>query len=147
MRGNWSMKSIYIPGVPDVKMRPRFSRKTRRAYDPNEQAKEASIQKAQITGDQETYDQPLYVVYEFVFPRPKGHFGTGKNAGILKGSSPRHCTVPKDLDNMEKFYADSFNFTAYRDDCQIVESKAKKRYVGEGEMPFVKMDIYPLDIE
>jgi Holliday junction resolvase RusA-like endonuclease len=51
------------------------------------------------------------------------------------------------LDNLEKFYADSFNSIAYKDDCQIVESFAKKRWAGEGEVPHVKLEIYPLDID
>lgn len=141
------MKTIYIPGIPDVKMRPRFSKKTRRAYDPNGLPKEASIQKAKIAGDEEIYTRPLYVIYEFVFPRPKGHYGTGKNQAVLKGSAPKHCCSPKDLDNLEKFYADSFNCIAYKDDCQIVASKARKRWAGEGEMPHVEIQIRPLDID
>jgi len=140
------MKSIYIPGIPDVKQRPRFSRKTGRAYDPNAEKKEASIQKAKVIGDEAIYESPLYVIYEFVFPRPKNHFGTGKNQGVLKGSAPKHCCSPKDLDNLEKFYADSFNHIHYRDDCQIVESKARKRWAGEGEVPHVTLEIYPLEI-
>lgn len=137
------MKIIRIPGIPDVKMRPR-STKNGRMYDPNAQAKEASIQKAAISGDQGVYQGPLFVSFEFVFPRPKSHYGTGKNAAKLKGTAPEYCCNNKDIDNMEKFYADSFNCIAYADDCQIVESTAKKRWAEDGEMPHVTIGITQL---
>lgn len=138
------IKRIYIPGIPDVKMRPRAT-KNGRMYDPNEQAKEASIQKAQISGDQAVFTGALQVSFTFVFPRPKNHFGTGKNAGILKKAAPEYCCNQKDLDNMEKFYADSFNCIAYEDDRQIVRTSALKRWAVEEEMPGVLMEIKALE--
>lgn len=134
------MKTIYIPGIPDVKMRPR-STKRGVVFDPNAEKKEASIQKARFQGDSEIYEGPLEIDYLFIFPRPKGHFGTGKNTGLLKSSSPRFCCNPKDLDNLEKFYADSFNSIAYRDDCQIVKSSAEKRWAEGQEVPCVRINI------
>jgi Holliday junction resolvase RusA-like endonuclease len=115
-------------------------------YDPNAQAKEASIQKAQIMGAKEkVFTGALSVVFQFVFPRPKNHFRTGKNAGILKDDAPAFCCNQKDLDNMEKFYADSFNNIAYLDDRQIVETKASKRWAKGMEIPHVVMTIQALE--
>jgi len=128
-------------------MRPRFNRRSGRSYDPNAENKEASIQKAQITGETAIYKGPLSVDYLFVFPRPKGHYGTGKNSSMLKDSSPVFCCNTKDLDNMEKFYADSFNSIAYEDDRQIVRSSAVKRWAVQGEQPFVEIFISPYEVE
>ena len=36
----------------------------------------------------EPFTGPLKLEVTFFFPRPKGHFGTGKNAGILKATAP-----------------------------------------------------------
>ena len=142
-----NIKIITIPGVPDVKMRPRFNKRTGHAYDPNTGSKEASIQKATVEGETRVFTLPLTVTYLFVFPRPKSHYGSGKNASVLKPSAPRHCTNVKDLDNLEKFYADSFNFIHYEDDRQIVTSMATKRWARLGEQPFVRMSITELTEE
>ena len=138
------MKRIYIPGIPDVKFRPRFT-KNDHAYDPNAQQKEASIQKAEITFDSRVYTGPIAIGFEFVFSRPKSHYRTGKNAHLLRDNAPRHCTNKKDLDNMEKFYSDSFNCIAWNDDCQIIISKARKRWAEPGEVPHVLILAHEVD--
>jgi Holliday junction resolvase RusA-like endonuclease len=143
------MKSIYIPGVPDTKMRHRTTKRGH-VYDPNAANKEASIQKARLfVGDMTPYHGPLYVSFIFIFPRPKSHYGTGKNANVLKPHSPEYCDqVPKDVDNMEKFYCDSFNCIHYPDDKQIIKSETFKRYAsGRDEMPHVWMSIYRVPSE
>jgi len=130
------MKRIYIPGIPDTKMRPRTTKRGH-VYDPNAQAKEASIQKAELMGDRQVYTGPIEIEFSFVFPRPKSHFRTGKNAHMMRDDAPVHCVNKKDLDNMEKFYADAFNFIQWADDCQIVKSSAVKRWADGGEVPHV----------
>jgi len=147
------MKSIYIPGVPDAKMRPRTTRKGH-MYDPNAEKKEASIQKAMLTGDLEVYEGPLYVEFLFVFPRPRKHYRTGNKSHILRADAPPFfdtSTVAKDGDNMEKFYCDSFNSIHYRDDRQIVKAEHFKRWafspIGGDEIPHVQMNIYQVGPE
>jgi len=135
------MKSIYIPGIPDTKMRPRTTKRGH-VYDPNAGAKEASIQKAVLSGDQEIYTGPLAVKFVFVFPRPKKHYRTGKLAHLLRDDAPMFAhDVAKDFDNMEKFYCDSFNFIHYKDDRQFVQSESIKRWAERDETPHVKMEI------
>jgi Holliday junction resolvase RusA-like endonuclease len=138
------MKRIYIPGIPDVKVRPRFT-KNGHAYDPNAQQKEASIQKAEISGDDHIYAGPVDVEFIFVFPRPKSHYRTGKNSSLLRDNAPKYCLNKKDIDNMEKFYSDSFNCIAWADDCQIVMSSAMKRWVWAEEVPHVLIIAKELD--
>ena len=132
---------IYIPGTPDVKMRPRAT-KNGRMYDPNAQAKEASIQKAQITGNDRIFTGPMSVEFTFVFPRPRSHFRTGKFSNVLRADAPFYCVNSKDVDNMEKFYSDSFNCIAWVDDRQIVRSSAHKRWCEFGEQPHVLITAY-----
>ena len=142
------MKKIYIPGPPDVKMRPRATKKGH-VYDPNAQAKEASIQKAiLILGPSGPFIGALAVEYLFVFQRPKNHYRTGKNSHTMRDDAPYFCTVQKDLDNMEKFYADSFNSIHYLDDRQIVRhDRSEKRWAMSTEVSHVQMIINALEPE
>ena len=54
---------------------------------------------------------PVRVDIEFIMPRPKSHYGTGRNAGKIKASSPHlHSGVP-DKDNLEKTVLDALSAT------------------------------------
>ena len=87
----------------------------------------------------------LRVAFEFVFERPKSHFGTGRNAWALKSSSPAFCLSPKDLDNLEKFAMDSMNRYIYKDDRQVVELSSLKRWADNGESAHTKIMIEELE--
>ncbi len=66
----------------------------------------------------------------FLMPRPKNHYGTGKNAGKLKPSFAikRHITVP-DLDKLIRCVKDALTHVVWRDDSQCcVISYAEKVY-------------------
>jgi len=86
-------------------------------------------------------NMPVKVDIEFVFPRPKSHFGTGKNKDVLKASSPRYCTSRGngDIDKLCRSTLDGLSVSAggsvLEDDCLAVELCAKKRYVKKDELP------------
>ena len=71
---------------------------------------------------------PLEVYMRFFMPRPKNHYGTGKNSGKLKASAPEYHISTPDCDNMEKFVSDCLNGLAWEDDKQIVKSISEKIY-------------------
>lgn len=72
---------------------------------------------------------PVQVDCTFYLPRPKGHYGTGKNAGSLKDSAPKFCEVKPDLDNAIKAIWDTLTkLRFWLDDCQIVKSWSEKQY-------------------
>jgi Holliday junction resolvase RusA-like endonuclease len=71
---------------------------------------------------------PLAAHLIFYFKRPKAHYGTGKNAHILKPGVPIVHTQKKDLDNLVKFVLDALNGQAYVDDGQIIEIHSLKLY-------------------
>lgn len=64
----------------------------------------------------------------FHMPRPKGHYGTGKNATVLKLDAPRWPTGTPDLDKLVRLVGDSLTGIAWKDDSQIVVTKAAKIY-------------------
>jgi len=72
---------------------------------------------------------------EFVFPRPRSHYGTGKNADKLKPSAPLlHSTRP-DISKLLRSTEDALSNVAYQDDARIARTSAIKRYAAEGELP------------
>jgi len=86
-------------------------------------------------------DAPVSVCVTFLFSRPKGHYGTGRNADRLKPSAPRHLTSVRhgDLDKLLRSTFDGLSQSAggglIVDDSLIVEVMANKRYVEDGELP------------
>jgi Holliday junction resolvase RusA-like endonuclease len=84
----------------------------------------------------------------FVFPRPKSHYGSGKNADKLKEGAPRFHTSKPDGDNLCKAVWDCLTTLGFwRDDCQICAGEWTKVYVGFGlfTKPGCHITITPLE--
>jgi Holliday junction resolvase RusA-like endonuclease len=78
---------------------------------------------------------PLMLEVWCYFPRPAGHFGSGRNAGRLRPAAPRvPAGARTDWDNLGKLVADALQGYAYRDDGQIVDGSVHKRYA-DGRPP------------
>ena len=79
---------------------------------------------------------PALARMSFVMPRPKGHFGTGRNEGKLKGWAQDSMPVTRatgDADNLAKAVLDAAAPLTMHDDSQVIDLRAGKRYVGAGE--------------
>lgn len=81
---------------------------------------------------------PVEVQVEFRFARPAGHYGDGKNAGILKASAP---TLPTsralgDIDKLSRSTLDALTDSqVIADDSQVSRLVAIKRYATEDRKP------------
>lgn len=73
-------------------------------------------------------DGPLTGIVYFYFPRPKGHYRTGKHAGQLRPDAPMSVGGKPDLDKLLRAVGDALTGVAYRDDAQIASWVAFKRY-------------------
>jgi Holliday junction resolvase RusA-like endonuclease len=73
-------------------------------------------------------DGPLLLDLTFWVPRPKGHYGSGANAGKVRGSAPRHPAVKPDLLKLARAVEDALSGIVYRDDAQIVVEILQKAY-------------------
>jgi Holliday junction resolvase RusA-like endonuclease len=117
------MLKLFIKGTPIAKTRPVFSTKDGklRTYDKQgtEKTSYKRILKSQYKSALLTY--PICLTLLFLMPRPKSHYGTGRNAGILKSSAPAFPITGKDFDNLEKFVCDAMTGIIYEDDKQIGE--------------------------
>ena len=71
---------------------------------------------------------PLVVEITFFFVRSQSHFGTGKNAGKLKNSAPKHPAKRPDIEKLARSTNDALTGLVWKDDSQIVDLHIYKRY-------------------
>ncbi|XVV35051.1 RusA family crossover junction endodeoxyribonuclease [Streptomyces sp. CA-100214] len=65
---------------------------------------------------------PVALSLTFTMPRPRSHFGTGKNAKVVRPSAPARPAVTPDLDKLVRATCDALKTSrVYRDDAQVVE--------------------------
>ncbi len=86
---------------------------------------------AQAAGESyggELLSGPLSVEMTFYQPRPKGHYGTGRNAEMVKASAPARPTTRPDVLKLARAVEDALSGVVYRDDSQIVDEHLHKRY-------------------
>ena len=85
-------------------------------------------------------DGPLLVTVTFIFVRPASHYGTGRNAGVLKESAPDYPIGAKsgDVDKLLRAIHDAMTGVVYRDDCQVALAQPGK-YYGEPECAIVRV--------
>lgn len=126
------MIEITIPGKPIAKKRPRFARvgkfvKTYNAQE-TEEGRWILEAKEQLSEPPIPSCHGVALKLEFMMPRPKGHYGTGRNAGKLKPSAPKLHLGKPDIDNLEKFAMDCLKGLAWDDDCQVVSVHSTKYY-------------------
>jgi len=85
----------------------------------------------------------LGVTITFVMPRNKGHFGSGRNAAVLKPTAPRWHTVRPDIDKLSRAVLDALKGIAWLDDSQVVQKHVTKRYADAHEPPGAQVWIEP----
>jgi crossover junction endodeoxyribonuclease RusA len=84
----------------------------------------------------------IVVTLSFYLPRPKGHYGTGRNAGQLKASAPTCPAVAPDLDKLIRAVLDGLTEGgAWRDDGQVVSIAAGKFYADDRVAPGVLIEL------
>ena len=82
-------------------------------------------------------DEDVMAWMEFVFPRPAAHFGSGKNAAVLKPSAPHYKNTKPDKDKLERAINDALTDAGVlRDDCRVVDGGSRKFY---GPKPGVRV--------
>ena len=64
-------------------------------------------------------DAPVWVRLRVYVPRPRSHYGTGKNADKLKETAPFHPCTGKDLDKIQRAVGDAGTGIWWRDDNRI----------------------------
>jgi crossover junction endodeoxyribonuclease RusA len=76
-----------------------------------------------------SFDGPLRVELRFLLARPKGHYGSGRNAGQVRESAPLFPAARPDIDKLARSTLDGLCESGLiRDDSQIVSLHLEKRY-------------------
>ena len=74
-------------------------------------------------GEARAIASPVLLTAEFVFPRPAGHYGTGRNSAVLKASAPPYPTSRNlgDLSKLVRALEDALTDAGvWIDDSQVV---------------------------
>jgi Holliday junction resolvase RusA-like endonuclease len=72
---------------------------------------------------------PVLVEIVFFIKRPGYHYGTGRNAGVLRANAPMFVDKKPDVDKLERTVLDALKGAGvYRDDAQVARLTADKRY-------------------
>lgn len=69
----------------------------------------------------------------FHLARPKGHYGTGRNAETLKASAPSNPVTKPDVDKLLRAVLDGLKGVAYTDDSQVRPVMGDKVYALLGQ--------------
>lgn len=86
---------------------------------------------------------PLSLRVDFILPRCKGHYRTGKNIGQLRESAPSYHTGKPDLDNLIKAVKDCLTqLRIWHDDAQVCNEHVWKRY---GPVPGALIAVETID--
>lgn len=82
----------------------------------------------------ELFDGPLIADMVFSFDRPRSHFGTGRNAEVLKPSAPLAPAVAPDLSKLVRSTEDALTAIVWKDDSRVVAyGRLAKVYVGSAD--------------
>lgn len=86
---------------------------------------------AMLAGELDAFakETALEASFVFVLARPGGHFGTGRNAGVIKAWARvlRPTTIP-DVLKLARAAEDALKGVAYVDDSSIVSERLEKLY-------------------
>jgi Holliday junction resolvase RusA-like endonuclease len=135
---------IKLAGYVVPKPRPRLGKG--RVFTPRTaELAEEMIRKAWIEAGWGKLNGPLVVTITVWLPRPRAHFGTGRNADQVKPSAPSWPSVRPDLDNYAKTVLDALNDVAFEDDGQVVMAMFRKVYCHDGNVPGWLIGVFHLE--
>lgn len=126
--------AFFVPGIPRTKGSQKWvkSKHTGKSVPTTNEnldiwvGKVSMFAQEAMKGHERLDDQAVEIDLYFLFERPKGHYGTGRNAGKLKPSAPlRHFQKP-DPDKLERAIFDAMSGIVYKDDRQIDDHHTKK---------------------
>lgn len=87
------------------------------------------VKTAAFNTDRDSLIGPLRVEITFYLPRPGYHYGTGRNAGVLKATAPAYVDKKPDVDKLLRSTLDGLKEAGvYRDDAQVAIATGVKRY-------------------
>lgn len=132
---------FFVPGIPATQgsKRPFVNKKTGKAIVV-EDCKQNRPWRTDVKAfaseayDGPLLDGPLRLTAEFRLPRPKGHYGSGRNAELVKPNSPAYPNVKPDLSKLTRALEDALKGVIWLDDSQVVAHDIRKVYALRGQV-------------
>ena len=87
---------------------------------------------------------PIAAEAIFLMPRKKGHYGTGRNAEVLKPSAPRFPTKKPDTTKLWRGFEDALTGLAWKDDGDVIDSRITKRFVHIWEPEYTQIRLWDM---
>jgi Holliday junction resolvase RusA-like endonuclease len=134
MNDNKRYITAWVDGIPKGQPRPRATMRGRHAgvYDPGtaDGWKDCIMLALKSQRPEHPFTGPVQVCIDHYMPRPKGHFGSGKKADMLKDSAPAYHASKPDSDNLAKAALDAITQMGgfWLDDSQVSCLIVKKFY-------------------
>lgn len=89
---------------------------------------------------------PLNLSVDFVMPRPKSHYRTGRHAGELKPGAPVFCDKRPDTDKLLRAICDACTAGGvWLEDSQVATIHARKVYATDYHSPGARVVVEMLD--
>lgn len=82
---------------------------------------------------------PVRLVVVFIRERPKRHYGTGRNAGIVKANAETWHISKPDATKLLRAVEDALTGIVWKDDSQVVMQCVEKRY-GDKHLTIISVD-------
>lgn len=79
----------------------------------------------------------------FTVTRPQSHYGSGRNAHVLKPSAPDYPTGRPDLSNLIKLVEDALTGVAWVDDDQVVMLRNPRKFYAKTEATVIQLWMAP----
>lgn len=89
---------------------------------------------------------PVAVMLDFYLPRPKAHYGTGRNAQKLRQGAPGMPSGKPDIDKLTRAVLDAMTGVAFHDDSQVCFIMASKNYATPERDPGVSMLVRSVEV-
>jgi crossover junction endodeoxyribonuclease RusA len=89
----------------------------------------------------EPFFEPVLIALTFKLHRPLSHYGSGKNARLVKPSAPKHPAKVPDIDKLTRAVLDALTSIVWVDDSQVVRLTASKVYVDRWQEEGVHLDV------
>jgi Holliday junction resolvase RusA-like endonuclease len=95
----------------------------------------ASVQQAAVEVFKgELIESAVRVRCDFYFIRPRSHYGSGRNEGVLRSSAPAHHLVKPDGTKLWRAVEDALTGIIWRDDSIVVSQLVNKHYGPENRV-------------